>query len=64
MYDGKQYVFFADGKKRQIGNYCNGEMDGLQSIWDEEGQLISNYTYRNKKLYGIIKVKNCMPNGH
>ena len=63
-YDGIQYVFFPDGKKRQVSNYILGELDGLQSIWDENEQLISNYTYKNKKLYGIITAKNCMPNAH
>lgn len=64
VYDGKQLIFFADGTKRQVSNYVLGELDGLQSIWDEKGQLIANYTYRDKKLYGIITAKNCMPNGH
>jgi antitoxin component YwqK of YwqJK toxin-antitoxin module len=64
VYDGKQYVFFPDGKKQQVSNYILGELDGLQSIWNREGKLISNYTYKDKQLYGIITVKNCMPNGH
>jgi antitoxin component YwqK of YwqJK toxin-antitoxin module len=63
-YDGTQYVFFPDGRKRQVSNYILGEFDGLQSIWDEKGELISNYTYKDKKLYGIITAKNCMPNAH
>jgi antitoxin component YwqK of YwqJK toxin-antitoxin module len=63
-YNGTQYVFFPDGKKRQASNYILGELDGLQSIWDEKGELISNYTYKDKKLYGIITAKNCMPNAH
>ena len=64
VFESRQWVFFPDGKKRQVSNYTLGELDGLQSIWNEEGQLISNYTYKNKKLYGIITVKSCIPNGH
>jgi antitoxin component YwqK of YwqJK toxin-antitoxin module len=64
VYNGTQYVYFPDGKKQQISNYDTGELEGIQSIWDEKGQLISNYTYKNKKLYGIITAKNCMPNAH
>jgi antitoxin component YwqK of YwqJK toxin-antitoxin module len=64
VYDGVQYVFFPDGKKQQVSNYRMGELEGLQSIWNKEDQLISNYTYRDNKLYGIITAKNCMPNGH
>jgi hypothetical protein len=36
----------------------------LQRIWDEKGVLISNYTIKNKKLYGIISVRSCMPVNH
>ena len=64
VYEGAQYVYFPNKKKQQISHYLLGELDGLQSIWDAKGELISNYTYKNKELYGIITAKNCMPNGH
>lgn len=64
VYDGRQYVFFIGGKKQQESNYVLGELEGLQRIWNQDGQLISNYMYKDKKLYGIITAKNCMPNAH
>jgi antitoxin component YwqK of YwqJK toxin-antitoxin module len=62
--DGQQLVFYPDGKKKQAINYSNGEEEGIQSTWNEQGVLISNFTIKNKKLYGIIEVKNCIPAAH
>lgn len=64
QYEGVQFIFFPNGKKQQEGNYLAGEEEGLQRIWNEKGELISNYTIKNKKLYGIISVKSCMPVTH
>lgn len=64
QYHGTQMVFFPDGRKRELNNYQFGQPEGLQSTWDEAGNLISNYTIRDKKLYGVIAVKTCLPVGH
>ncbi len=64
QYEGKQIVFFPNGKIQQESYYLAGKEEGLQRIWNEEGVLISNYTIKNKKLYGVISVKSCMPVGH
>jgi antitoxin component YwqK of YwqJK toxin-antitoxin module len=61
--DGKQLVFYPNGKKHQESNYAEGNEEGIQRVWDENGQLISNYTIKNKKLYGVISVKSCIPDG-
>jgi antitoxin component YwqK of YwqJK toxin-antitoxin module len=63
-FDGKQLVFFPSGKKREESNYQLGEREGVQRVWDEKGNLISNYTLKNKRLYGVISVKSCIPSGH
>jgi antitoxin component YwqK of YwqJK toxin-antitoxin module len=60
-YEGTQKVFFENGKLREESNFSNGKPEGLQRVWNENGELISNYTIRNNKLYGIIKVKSCIP---
>ena len=64
LYHGWQRVYFPDGKLRQESNYINGEEEGLQRVWNEQGELVSNYTIKDKKLYGVIKVKSCIANGH
>jgi antitoxin component YwqK of YwqJK toxin-antitoxin module len=63
-YEGKQFVFFPNGKVQQESYYLAGAEEGLQRIWNENGVLISNYTIKNKKLYGVISVKSCMPVTH
>ena len=62
--DGQQLIFFPSGQKQQESNYVNGDEEGIQRIWNETGQLISNYTIKHKKLYGVISVKSCLPQGH
>jgi antitoxin component YwqK of YwqJK toxin-antitoxin module len=62
--DGTQVVYFPNGKKRQVSHYAAGKEEGLQSVWNEEDILISNYTIKNEKLYGVITVKSCISTGH
>jgi antitoxin component YwqK of YwqJK toxin-antitoxin module len=64
VYHGLQRVYFPDGKMRQESNYVNGEEEGLQRVWNQQGELVSNYTIKDKKLYGVIKVKSCIANAH
>jgi antitoxin component YwqK of YwqJK toxin-antitoxin module len=62
--DGQQLVFYPNGQKRQESNYLNGIEEGIQRAWNQQGELVSNYTVKNNKLYGVIKVKSCLPVGH
>jgi antitoxin component YwqK of YwqJK toxin-antitoxin module len=62
--NGQQLVFYPNGKVRQESNYLMGNLEGIQRYWDNNGVLVSNYTIKNNKLYGVIKVKSCMPHGH
>lgn len=64
VFDGKQIVYLPNSKVREESNYQSGEKEGIQRVWDEKGSLISNYTIKNQKLYGIISVKSCIPVGH
>jgi antitoxin component YwqK of YwqJK toxin-antitoxin module len=64
QFDGSQFVFFPNGKKREESNYLAGEKEGVQRVWDEKGLLVSNYAIKNKKIYGVISVKSCIPVGH
>ena len=64
VFQGKQIVYFPDGKIREESIYQSGEKEEIQRVWDEKGLLISNYTLKNKKLYGVITVKSCIPTGH
>ncbi|RKR84568.1 MORN repeat protein [Mucilaginibacter gracilis] len=62
--DGRQMVFYPNGKHRQESNFLDGKEEGIQRQWAANGSLLSNYTIKNGTLYGIIKVKSCLPTGH
>lgn len=64
VFQGKQIVYFPNGNTREESNYQSGEKEGIQRVWNGKGLLISNYTLKNKKLYGVITVKSCIPTGH
>ncbi|AUD05142.1 toxin-antitoxin system YwqK family antitoxin [Spirosoma pollinicola] len=64
QYHGPQLVFFPDGTKREESRFTLGEQDGPQQVWNKEGQLVSNYTIRNKRAYGLIAFKSCLPVMH
>lgn len=64
LFNGAQFVFFPDGKKREESHFQAGEREGIQRVWNENGRLVSNYTIKDKKLYGVISVKSCIPVGH
>ncbi len=63
QFHGAQFVFFPNGRKREESHYLNGEREGSQRVWDEQGQLASNYTIRHKKLYGVVAIESCIPVG-
>ncbi|MEM6724030.1 MAG: hypothetical protein AAF598_08330 [Bacteroidota bacterium] len=40
--------FYDDGKtKKEEGNYLNGKRDGIHKWFDQEGQVIIEYTYKD-----------------
>jgi antitoxin component YwqK of YwqJK toxin-antitoxin module len=59
--EGKAIVFYPDARRRQENNYHQGLEEGLQRYWDDNGELISNYTVKENKTYGYKAVKNCIP---
>jgi antitoxin component YwqK of YwqJK toxin-antitoxin module len=63
QYNGVQFVFFPNGKKREESHYRNGEKEGSQRVWDEAGQVVSNYTIRNQRVYGVVSIESCIPPG-
>ena len=64
QFNGTQWVYYPTGIKREQSNYLKGEKEGVQRVWDEKGVLVSNYTIKNKKIYGIMSVKSCIPSFH
>jgi antitoxin component YwqK of YwqJK toxin-antitoxin module len=63
-WNGCQLVFYPNGQKRQESNFLNGQLEGIQRTWNAKGELTSNYTVKDGKVYGLITVKSCLPHGH
>lgn len=64
QYNGLQLVYFPKGTRREESTYIAGEQAGSQRIWNEKGQLVSNYIIKNKRTYGLVSVKSCIPVEH
>lgn len=64
QYEGLQRVYFPSGCQRQENHYQAGNEEGTQRTWNDAGELVSNYTIRHGKLYGVVAVKNCIPTIH
>lgn len=61
VFDGQQLIYYPNGEIREEDNYRAGEKEGIQRVWNEDKTLASNYTIRNRKLYGVVKVRTCIP---
>ena len=61
VFDGKQIIYYPNGDIREEDNYLSGNKEGVQRVWNEDRTLASNYTIRNRKLYGVVKVRSCIP---
>lgn len=53
--NGKQTVYFPNGKPTKISNYKNGELHGTTKIFANDGGLLKYYTYENGELNGRTK---------
>jgi len=52
MLHGIQKDFYPSGKMKALMCYDNDVYDGSNNIWDEQGNLLKEATYVNKKLEG------------
>ena len=59
QYEGELLEWTETGQPYKIMNYKNGKEAGHQRIWDEEGNIKSNYTAINGDRYGLVNMKNC-----
>jgi len=57
---GKQTWYYANGTKQYEANYHNGEIKGIESYWNREGNLLWT---RDHTPYGTTVWTNFWPNG-
>lgn len=58
-YEGELKEWGASGYLYHIGNYVNGQEEGVQKMWYENGKLRANYVIVQGKRYGLLGTKNC-----
>jgi antitoxin component YwqK of YwqJK toxin-antitoxin module len=49
-----------DGKLIHLANYKNGQEEGTQKLWYDNGKIRANYVIKNGKRYGLLGTKNCI----
>jgi antitoxin component YwqK of YwqJK toxin-antitoxin module len=56
--------WFANGRLYTLTNYdANGQPEGEQKMWFENGQIKSNYVIKNGRRFGFLGAKGCMGEG-
>jgi antitoxin component YwqK of YwqJK toxin-antitoxin module len=58
-YEGEMTEWTSDGKLYHVGNYVNGQEEGSQKMWYDNGKIRANYVIRNGKRFGLLGTKNC-----
>jgi len=56
--EGTAYIYYPDGKVRQVINYRNGKKEGLSKEYDQNGQIINLLEYSNDFLVSREKINS------
>ena len=54
--EGNSYIYFPDGTTKQETHHENGRKEGLAKEFDENGNLITLFEYRNDNLVGRERI--------
>lgn len=54
-------TFYPGGRPYEVRHFYNGQEEGLQQVWTEDGTLFINYEMRNGRRYGFINARPCRP---
>ena len=58
-YYGEMKEWTIDGKLFHLAHYVNGQEEGIQKMWYENGKIRANYVIIKGKRYGLLGTKNC-----
>ena len=53
-FSGKYVKKYENGQKKLEGNYKNGELEGLWTYWDKEGNISSREKYKDGVFMRLI----------
>ena len=58
-YEGELSEWTFDGKLTHLAHYKEGQEEGSQKLWYDNGKIRANYVIIKGKRYGLLGTKNC-----
>jgi antitoxin component YwqK of YwqJK toxin-antitoxin module len=58
-YEGALKEWDYNGNLFHLAHYKNGQEEGVQKLWNENGKIRANYIILNGKRFGLLGTKNC-----
>jgi antitoxin component YwqK of YwqJK toxin-antitoxin module len=58
-YEGELNEWTFDGKLIHLGHFREGQEEGSQKLWYDNGKIRANYVIIKGKRYGLLGTKNC-----
>jgi hypothetical protein len=59
-FEGRQASFYPNGQKWEERYYLHGYEEGTQRAWNQQGTMVTNFTVKKGKVYGVIGRFDCM----
>lgn len=60
LYEGNNRAWNKAGLLIMNKHYQNGQEEGTQQVWYDEGKIKSNYIMRQGRRFGLLGTKNCI----
>lgn len=60
LFEGEETSYYKNGVRAELRHYRKGREEGQQTTWNGDGQIVSNYTMKEGKLYGIVGRFDCV----
>jgi antitoxin component YwqK of YwqJK toxin-antitoxin module len=58
-YEGELREWTVEGRLFHLATFSNGQEDGSQKMWYDNGKIRANYVMIKGKRYGLLGTKNC-----
>ena len=57
--DGVQMQYYISGAKFKMITIKNGQQNGMQKAWRQNGKIYSNYEAKNGRIFGLKRSNLC-----
>jgi antitoxin component YwqK of YwqJK toxin-antitoxin module len=58
-YEGELKEWSHEGLLFHLAHYANGQEEGVQKLWYDNGKIRANYVMIKGKRFGLLGTKNC-----